>query len=123
MIALLVEINALPLLPVNLYGLDWLWHSSHHLQIALLVAGAALLVYGLDGFPSYRGVTSTLRWLRLRWRSRYTRALIVVTLLALLLRLWNLEYGVHNFIDELLYVNAVVVPTLKDSTQIGRAHV
>jgi hypothetical protein len=65
-------------------------------QFVLLVFGAALVAWGLGGAPALR-----LDWRRLDW------ALIAIVALALLLRVWDLDWRVRSLVDELHAIDGI----------------
>jgi 4-amino-4-deoxy-L-arabinose transferase-like glycosyltransferase len=72
---------------------------SQHLQMLYFVGGALLVTYGLGGF---KGVT-----LQAIFR-RSSIPLFAITVLAFLIRMWNLAEAVHIMIDELHTYEGVI---------------
>ena len=81
----LAEING------NVLGVEALQGQSHDVQFALLVAGCALVAWGLGGAPWPRRVD-------LPWRE--IALVAVITLIALGLRFWRLGDAVRVLVDE-----------------------
>lgn len=79
---------------------------SHHKQFYLLTGGVFLIVWGLSGggLPFHLS-----RYLRQVTRTDLMEVGIVLALmgLALGLRIWELEYSVHHFVDELNFGTVV----------------
>lgn len=82
--------------------LTWLlpFGLPHDLQMLFFLGGMALIVVGFGGVTPRRPGRLTL--------SRGMVALLLVTLLALLLRLWRLDTAIHLFVDELNFARGVM---------------
>jgi 4-amino-4-deoxy-L-arabinose transferase-like glycosyltransferase len=91
-----VALGALSLLMLAIINGHGLPRVHYTLQLILLVVGILLVV---------RGMSADWCWPRLERREWL--ALAAVTLLALGLRLWVLEDGIHRFVDEIPFANAV----------------
>jgi 4-amino-4-deoxy-L-arabinose transferase-like glycosyltransferase len=87
-----------------------LYDISHHAQFAMFILGIILVIVGLGGavsspHPEREAANdSRARGLRV---SRETLILITITLLALVLRVWQLGSAVHHFVDEIHFSTAV----------------
>lgn len=92
---LLAEINA------DVLKLKPLQSVTSHAQYLLLLAGTALVAYGMAGAPS-------LRFSRIRFHWRASIPLAAILALALFLRLWNQEGTVRVLIDELHWSDAIM---------------
>ncbi|MBI5671116.1 MAG: glycosyltransferase family 39 protein [Chloroflexi bacterium] len=98
----LVEING-PFL-----GIPALQTVPLRTQFILLCLGVALVVAGLGLTPcQIERAVGTRQIVSLRWRWYEIAAVVLVTLLALGLRVWRLEDLVHKFIDEIHFSTAV----------------
>jgi hypothetical protein len=71
-------------------------------QFSLLLAGIGLCICGLGGFAF----------------SRPDKVLVLITLVALLVRVWALEDAVHMFIDETNFVDAIIHLQREPQTQL-----
>jgi 4-amino-4-deoxy-L-arabinose transferase-like glycosyltransferase len=91
----------------NLLNTDLLRSYSHRAQLLILCAGLALLTWGLAGsriFPPLSIIWRGSRGVRLN-----ELALVcAITLLAFILRWWQLGEAVHFFVDEVNFVTAVL---------------
>lgn len=96
LLALLAETN------VGLLKSVLLKNVSTHAQYWLLVGGIMLVVYGLAGAPSLR-----LPRMRTRIDWRTVLPLSAILVLALALRVWNLEGTLRVLIDELHWSDAI----------------
>lgn len=92
---LLAEINA------DVLKLKALQSVTSHAQYLLLIAGTALVAYGMAGAP-------LLRFSRVRINWRASVPLVAILALALFLRLWNQEGSVRVLIDELHWSDAIL---------------
>lgn len=99
LLALLTQVNALS--EASKDSLALLWQVSHHIQITMFIGGISLVTWGICGAPRLR-----LPWAVLR-PSSATITLAGILFVALVARVVNLEYGIHRFLDEMHYANAV----------------
>lgn len=97
LLALLTQINALS--EASRDSLALIWYISHHVQVILFVGGTGLVTWGVCGAPRWRWPSWQLGW--------HHGALAVIILVGLIARVVNLEYGIHRFLDEMHYANAV----------------
>lgn len=105
LLALLAEING------QLLKLDILQHVSHHIQFVMWVAGIALFVWGL--LPSVAEHPQPTQ------AEKYERAfLLVLMLVALGLRLWNIGDGMRVFVDEAHFADPVRAFWMQDNVKI-----
>jgi len=86
----------------DLLHLPLISNLSQHLQFGLFAAGIVLWVWGFGGLA----------------QPRLDKYLVVITLLALLVRLWALEDAVHFFVDETNFVDAVIRLNNEDQTRL-----
>jgi 4-amino-4-deoxy-L-arabinose transferase-like glycosyltransferase len=86
-------------------AIRWLWFVPSQMQFWLFWVSIGLIAWGLTDLSIGNFVRATNRLL-LRHPEIWPLALIM--LLAVILRLWNLEYAVHRYVDEVLYMNGVV---------------
>jgi hypothetical protein len=88
---------------------------SHHVQIALFVGGLCLMTWGLLGAPRPRW--PTLRLTHEAW------ALLLIVLVALFVRLWELGIGLHRWVDEINFLFGInelsLIPTNGILTPFG----
>ena len=75
-----------------------LMNTSPHIQMILLCVGLLTVILGFGG---------SLRPDRIDWKGHHS-ILLGIVLLGGAIRLWNLEYTIHMFVDELLFMNGVV---------------
>ncbi|MBN1679288.1 MAG: glycosyltransferase family 39 protein [Anaerolineae bacterium] len=94
-LAIFAEVNA------NWAGFDW--RVSYHMQMALFATGTGLVLCGLGG-------ERTLWHLARACVTHRSDALTValVTLAALIVRVWRLSTALHVMIDELHFIDAVI---------------
>lgn len=78
-------------------------NTSIHVQMLLFVVGLGSLIYGFD----VRLLPHRITWQMHHW------LLLCILALALIVRLWNLEYAIHKFIDELLMIRGINAIELK----------
>lgn len=97
----LLQINALNP-QYELFGVEWLAAVPHDLQALLLLLSCWLLLRGLGGVRAPE-VPAGGR------PGRHTAVgLVFLLAAALFMRLFNLEYGLHRYLDEIHYADAVV---------------
>ncbi|MGB1286041.1 MAG: glycosyltransferase family 39 protein, partial [Aggregatilineales bacterium] len=72
---------------------------SQHVQILFFIIGLMLLVMG------FAGLTRRDLWMVLTWR--LPGMILLITGLAFVVRMWNLEFGVHRLVDEFHFMQAV----------------
>ncbi|XWX04015.1 glycosyltransferase family 39 protein [Aggregatilineales bacterium SYSU G02658] len=100
MLLLLLQVHFLLVAPAHAL-------ISHHVQIALFVGGLGLMTWGLLGAPRLR--LPTLRLTHEGW------ALLLIVLLALFVRLWELGIGLHRWVDEINFLFGInelsLIPT------------
>lgn len=112
LLALLLQINVLSTQYDDIPLLAALRQTSHYLQFLLFVAGMALLAWGLSGTRLSMAALGD-------WRPRaHHLPLLSIVLLALLLRVWNLEHSIHRLVDEIHFVDAVVRLRWSSSEQL-----
>ncbi len=106
---LLTAAGTLALTALALAQFGWPISLSSHLQFGLLVAGLVLLVFGLGdrGQVASDSMQSEAGFHILGFAPA-TLALLVLTLGAFLLRLWQLETSVRVLVDELALTQAVL---------------
>jgi hypothetical protein len=75
-----------------------LMHASSHVQMFFFCVGLLSLIRGFGG---------DLRPKHITWKRHYT-ILLGIIILAGGIRLWNLEYAIHMFVDELLFLDGAV---------------
>jgi hypothetical protein len=110
LLALLAEINT------GLLGIVALEQTSPHIQMALFVGGVILIVWGMTGGQlRFRPVTGAIHRLSSS-RRRELFLLTAITLLALAVRTWNLEYALHIFMDEMHFVDGLT--TIRDGSPV-----
>lgn len=108
-ITVLVQINIMVPIRDPLSPFLFLMNISHHAQFALFVAACSMMVWGFSGERDW--------WLRLkcalraglnprRW-TRYQCLLLAIVIVAIVARVWNLEWAIRRFLDELHYARAV----------------
>lgn len=83
----------------NTFGFDALLPIG--VELLFLVAGIGLIVVGLSGVRREAAAHPTETVRAVPRFTLPTAALLLITLLALLLRVWNLELAVHLFVDEI----------------------
>lgn len=105
----LLAVTLINIVNVDTPLLGWLWYASPGLQFVLFVGATGLLVWGWGA--------------RVSLPLAEAAPLALVVLLAFVLRVWNLEYSVHRYVDEVHYVNGVIglwhEPTVKILTPFG----
>jgi 4-amino-4-deoxy-L-arabinose transferase-like glycosyltransferase len=80
--------------------IDALRAMSHHLQFALFALSIGLVVWGISG-ANLREVRASRNALR------RSLPILAILALALFLRLYDLEYAIHSFVDESFFAGAV----------------
>ena len=108
MLAILAEISGNVIDPPFLRG------ASHHTQFILLVSGVSLLTWGIAGKRMKTAkqqshvedsMSSSAMWSPTRWKP--VLPIFMILLLALLVRNWRLEQGMHLFVDEVHFAQPV----------------
>lgn len=73
-------------------------NTSPHIQMLLWVVGLLSVIYGFGGRLRLRPVTL----------QPHHKILLVIVLLGGGIRLWNLEYAIHMFVDEFYFLSDVI---------------
>lgn len=92
---LLAEING------QFLKLEFLLHTSHNLQFAMLCAGIALFTWGMSGADPVHQLSPAER--RIVYIER--AALTALTIAALLMRLWQIGDAMRVFVDETHFID------------------
>lgn len=86
---------------VNILPVDTFIPPSPWVQMALFVSGCLGVALGLSGLYLRQISVSMSRF------TRETAVLLLILGLALILRLWNLEYAIYRLVDEIHFFDAV----------------
>ncbi|MCA0457365.1 MAG: glycosyltransferase family 39 protein [Chloroflexi bacterium] len=94
----------LTLINMGVMKSDLISQTSLHVQFVLLVGAVVLLWIGLSG-DRLQAAQATVSW-RVRWRALWPLALI--TLLALVVRVWHLDTAMRFLVDERSFISAAI---------------